>query len=1018
MNGLIRNNQKRLMEYQKRQKRKFRSLKIINNNIPKNKSEARIKIKKAMNDQIIRDQREQIEILRKEGQKKLKEKRLEVIFKKEEKATNEIFFKIQTTNYLVNIANNLKITLNEMGFKCKVLDTVQVINEIIYQNEMWNEIYIFLAPGQLDVVPQKSLFYVYNLEQLNYYDNWPNVGFNNGNIFKKLINECVYLFDYSEKNIDSYPERLKEKAYFLPIPLSNSCSLQKNMQCENTYNYNLINSTNVINNTLNKVDSYDSMEDLSLRIENKSVRKKYDILFFGGISDRRNKILSYLIENTNYNIKILTHCFGDQLYQHIKKSKVVLNIHVKKESLLETARIHDCIQNAHPIILSEKSIDINTEEKYKSIIKTFDCIDEDLSNINILLELLKKTFKSFEIKQKKQNKSIKNLKKNIVKDNQKIYDYFKRYKYPELFHKFILKISHPTKSMNYNVIKQEELREGDLICHLHCFNLDKFNEMFRPYLEVLKVHFKIIITFTYGDPYFISDVQCNCLQIKNKGMDIGAKMVTIDYLKSKGAKYEYIFMLHSKNNKRKRDQYFNSFFMKFNDILTIIHHKKDVGIITPDIIHGNLYYEAFGINQININQISEYLDLPMFTSIFPEGNCYILHKDVAELLYGNKLFYNILNTKTSFSLNWFKLFYRLKETNSKILYKKYLLEDLHANHLDSNLGYNGLPDGMIEHVFERIVFAATIKLDKKVHIINKTNEELEYINDVLRFDSHFYKRMYPDVEVLNTNKNMLNHYLTYGKQENRKCNKFDMIKFQEIVLNRIEQEKTKVSHIRLNKKKKERKPRSFSFDIRETTFKNPLINILIRTSNRPYYFKNCVESILNQTYNNVRVIICYDKLESQEYLKDYQNYSNIEFFPVQVKSKKKYKFNLYCNELLRRVTNGYVLYLDDDDYLCHDECLWYLANTVEKNTVTIWNFFRADKLIFPHNKFNIQLGEVTTSGFIGDIECYKNCFWGDEKNGDYTFLKMVMLKNKPDIELVDKVITGVQMTDKIGHFGE
>ena len=47
MNGLIRNNQKRLMEYQKRQKRKFRSLKIINNNIPENKSDARIKIKKA-----------------------------------------------------------------------------------------------------------------------------------------------------------------------------------------------------------------------------------------------------------------------------------------------------------------------------------------------------------------------------------------------------------------------------------------------------------------------------------------------------------------------------------------------------------------------------------------------------------------------------------------------------------------------------------------------------------------------------------------------------------------------------------------------------------------------------------------------------------------------------------------------------------------------------------------------------------------------------------------------------------
>ena len=998
MNGLIRNNQKRLIEYQKRQKRKFRSLKIINN-VSEKGLNARKTIKNAINEQMIRDQREHIEIIRKEGQKKLNEKRLEVRFKKEEETTNEIFFKIQTTNYLVNIANNLKDTLEKMGFKCKILDTVQVINEIIYQNEMWNEIYILLAPGQLDTVPKKSLFYVYNLEQLNYFNDWPNVGFNNGNIFKKLINDCVYLFDYSQKNIDSYPEKLKNKAYFLPIPISNT-PLQK--ESNNLYN----------------VGSEDNLLELQSKYDKKSLRKKYDILFFGGISERRNKILTYLIDNTNYNIKILTHCFGNQLYQYIKKSKVVLNIHVKKKSLLETARIHDCINDSSPIILSEKSIDANTEEKYASIINIFDSIEDDFSNINVLLKLLDKTFDTYEQLQEKQNICINSLKTYLIKENNKSYNYFKRYKYPELFHKFILKISKPTKLMNYNVIKQEELKDGDLICHLHCFNLDKFNEIFRPYIEVLKIHFKIIITYTHGDPYFINDMQCNCLQIKNKGMDIGAKMVTVDYLKSKDINYEYIFMLHSKNNKTKRDQYFNSFFMKLNNILQIIYHKKEVGIITPDIIHGNLYRESFGINQININQISEYLDLPIYTSIFPEGNCYILHKDVAELLYGNKLFYNMLNTKTSFSLNWFKLFYRLKETNSKILYKKYLLEGLHANHLDSNLGYNGLADGMIEHVFERIVFAACIKLDKKIYIINKSNKELDYINNVLRFDSHFYKKLYPDVDVLHSNKNMLNHYLIYGKIESRKCNKYDMNKFQEMVLMRIKQEKTRTSDIRLTKKDKEIKTRSFSFDISETTLKNPLINILIRTSNRPYYFRKCIESILNQSYNNVRVIICYDNLESLDYLKDYQNYSNIEFFPVQVKSKKQYKFNLYCNELLKRVTNGYVLYLDDDDYLCHDECLWYLANKVQKNTITIWNFFRADKLIFPRNKFNIQLGEVTTSGFISDIECYKNCFWGDGKNGDYSFLKMVMLKNKPNIELVDKVITGVQMTDKIGHFGE
>ena len=41
----------------------------------------------------------------------------------------------------------------------------------------------------------------------------------------------------------------------------------------------------------------------------------------------------------------------------------------------------------------------------------------------------------------------------------------------------------------------------------------------------------------------------------------------------------------------------------------------------------------------------------------------------------------------------------------------------------------------------------------------------------------------------------------------------------------------------------------------------------------------------------------------------------------------------------------------------------------------------------------------------------------DEKNGDLNFIKKVISKNNPSIELCNYVLSGTQMIDKIGNFG-
>ena len=69
--------------------------------------------------------------------------------------------------------------------------------------------------------------------------------------------------------------------------------------------------------------------------------------------------------------------------------------------------------------------------------------------------------------------------------------------------------------------------------------------------------------------------------------------------------------------------------------------------------------------------------------------------------------------------------------------------------------------------------------------------------------------------------------------------------------------------------------------------KNRKFNILIRNTYRPNMFKECIESVQEQTHiipilgNNVRIICCYDDKRSSKYLKKYKNmFKNINLLEI------------------------------------------------------------------------------------------------------------------------------------------
>jgi hypothetical protein len=139
----------------------------------------------------------------------------------------------------------------------------------------------------------------------------------------------------------------------------------------------------------------------------------------------------------------------------------------------------------------------------------------------------------------------------------------------------------------------------------------------------------------------------------------------------------------------------------------------------------------------------------------------------------------------------------------------------------------------------------------------------------------------------------------------------------------------------------------------------PVINILTRTSNRPNFFKINAESVKSQTYKNIKHIVSYDNDDDLNYLNKYEDITLVKINKLKLieeddspnpKTGKYSPHNLYFNEMLKIVDDGWVLYLDDDDYFINEDCVLKIVEAINKNnedTLIFWKFKLGDNLILP-----------------------------------------------------------------------
>jgi len=267
------------------------------------------------------------------------------------------------------------------------------------------------------------------------------------------------------------------------------------------------------------------------------------------------------------------------------------------------------------------------------------------------------------------------------------------------------------------------------------------------------------------------------------------------------------------------------------------------------------------------------------------------------------------------------------------------------------------------------------------------------------FDHDFYINTYTDLDTIeyDTKEKSLAHYIRWGKKEGRSCSKVEML--QRYTKNKMEALEQNNNFPKLN---------------------NKFFTVLIRTSNRPEYFKECIESVLNQTYKNFKIYICYDDIKSLDYLNMYNNNNKINYFPVKENSDEKYKFNLYCNHLLNKVNNGYIIFLDDDNKFLSDRALEMLNWCSYDYKIITWNFLRPDRLIKKTDLLSpLVLGEIDTSNVCFCSSLKNNSKWLDKQYGDYNYFKPLFDNcEQNDKFYFDYTLTATQFDDKIGNFGK
>ena len=127
------------------------------------------------------------------------------------------------------------------------------------------------------------------------------------------------------------------------------------------------------------------------------------------------------------------------------------------------------------------------------------------------------------------------------------------------------------------------------------------------------------------------------------------------------------------------------------------------------------------------------------------------------------------------------------------------------------------------------------------------------------------------------------------------------------------------------------------------------VSIIIPVYNSEKYISKCLDSVLNQTYENIEVLVINDgsKDNSINILKEYEKKDN----RIVVIDKENEGVAKTRNMGIKKATGEYIMFIDNDDYIDEDYVEKYLSSNNGEDIV-IGSYKRTDikdKVLFKYN---------------------------------------------------------------------
>lgn len=152
-----------------------------------------------------------------------------------------------------------------------------------------------------------------------------------------------------------------------------------------------------------------------------------------------------------------------------------------------------------------------------------------------------------------------------------------------------------------------------------------------------------------------------------------------------------------------------------------------------------------------------------------------------------------------------------------------------------------------------------------------------------------------------------------------------------------------------------------------------LISVIVPIYNGEKYLNRCVDSICNQSYKNLEIILINDGStdKSIDICKEYEKLDN----RIRIIDKKNTGVSNTRNIGIKESTGNYIMFVDCDDYIYQDSCNILMRNLYEFSAdISIGNLFKSKEMINSNTSKDIEIMNFEEDKKLLYLSIYNNPF--------------------------------------------